>query len=78
MEDTIFLRRRHPVGANIRGDGDAVRPIEQLIDGEHSQKRCNRELSHYAAFGTVARVSMTKIRGSDLLNMCHRTHRTDE
>ena len=67
MLDAIWLRQRHPTGSNIRGDGDALRPIEQLTDGEHSRKRCNNDLSHFVGFGTVAKIAMN-VRGSSLTN----------
>ena len=68
MMDAIWLRQRHPTGSNIRGDGDALRPIEQLTDGEHSRKRCNADLSHFVGFGSVAKVAMKSVRGSSLTN----------
>jgi len=69
MTDTLYLRQRHPIGENIRSDGDAVRPIEEMTDGDHSRKKCNHDLSHYCNTFTVARVSTPNILGSDLKNM---------
>ena len=69
MFDTIYLREWHPIGENIRNDGDAVRPIEEMTDGDHSRKMCNRDLSYYCNAFTVARVSAPNVKGSDLKNM---------
>ena len=69
MFDTIYLRERHPIGENIRSDGDAVRPIEEMTDGEHSRKMCNRDLSYYCNSFAVVCVSTPNVKGSELKNM---------
>ena len=66
--DRHFCPPAH-LGENIRSDGDAVRPIEQMTDGDHSRKMCNRDLSYYCNLFTVARVSTPNVKGSDLKNM---------
>eukprot|EP01049_Picozoa_sp_SAG25_P010512 SAG25_NODE_1156_length_3756_cov_3.235986_7_plen_108_part_00 len=44
----IWLRRRFPRQRDVVSkDGDAIRPIERISDGEYSRIRCNKELANY-------------------------------
>ena len=63
----IWLRRRFPRQRDIVSkDGDAIRPIERISNGEYSRFRCNKELANYVMPGTVVRVTNARVLGSSM------------
>jgi hypothetical protein len=45
-----------------------VRPLEEMSSGRISRKELSKQLSNFVLFGTPAKVSMSKVRGADLIN----------
>ena len=63
----IWLRRRFPRQRDIVSkDGDAIRPIERISNGEYSRLRCNKDLANYVMPGTVVRVTNARVLGSSM------------
>ena len=59
-DQTAELRNLLPVSdAIVNGEGDAIRPEEQLSDGRISRKECDRRLHYHVLVGTPARVTDT-------------------
>jgi hypothetical protein len=68
-QEAIYLANRYPLGRNLTSrDGDAVRPLEEMSSGRISRKELSKQLSNFVLFGTPAKVSMSKVRGADLIN----------
>eukprot|EP01047_Picozoa_sp_COSAG01_P005737 COSAG01_NODE_199_length_22202_cov_23.993668_23_plen_130_part_00 len=73
----IWLRRRFPRQRDVVSkDGDAIRPIERISNGEYSRLRCNKELCatfRYPVLGTDRTESKRRLM-PPLLILCTHAH----
>ena len=69
LRQAIILRNLVPASKNVKsGDGDAIRPLEQLSGGRISRRECDRRLHHLILVGTPCLVATPKVKGSNVGN----------
>ena len=69
-DQAAMVRNLLPMVKNVvSGDGDAIRPAEQLSGGKVSRNKCNHILHHLTTVGTPCLVTMPNTKGSDVVNL---------
>jgi hypothetical protein len=63
----MFVSNLYSLTRNIRSrDGDAPRPLGEMSNNRISTYFMNKMLLYFVPYGTVARVSMVKVKASDI------------